>query len=158
RIGAVIGLMLLVRWMVQLFGRRVVLVVAARGARGSGEEQLDRAHTLVGVFQNAASIAIVVGGVLMILQESGVPVAPLLGGAAVLGLAAAFGAQNLIRDYFQGFMILLESQYKLKDVVRINNLSGQVESITLRMTALRDMKGHLHFIPNGEIKAVTNMT
>jgi moderate conductance mechanosensitive channel len=158
RILAIAVVMLLLRWLVQLLGRRVVRVVVQRGTDGSGEEALDRANTLVGVFQNAASTAIVVGGVLMILQEAGVPVAPLLGGAAVVGLAVAFGAQNLIRDYFQGFMILLEGQFKLKDAVRINNLSGQVEMITLRMTALRDMEGNLHFIPNGEIKSVTNMS
>jgi small-conductance mechanosensitive channel len=158
RILAILAMMLLLRWLVQLIGRRVVHVVVQRGTDTSGEESLDRANTLVGVFQNAASTVIVVGGVLMMLQESGVPVAPLLGGAAVVGLAVAFGAQNLIRDYFQGFMILLESQFKLKDVVKINNLSGQVEMITLRMTALRDLEGNLHFIPNGEIKSVTNMT
>jgi small-conductance mechanosensitive channel len=158
RILAIAVVMLLLRWLVQLLGRRVVRVVMQRGADGSGEDALDRANTLVGVFQNAASTAIVVGGVLMILQEAGVPVAPLLGGAAVVGLAVAFGAQNLIRDYFQGFMILLEGQFKLKDMVRINALSGQVEMITLRMTALRDLEGNLHFIPNGEIKSVTNMS
>ena len=94
----------------------------------------------------------------MILQEAGIPIAPLLGGAAVFGLAVAFGAQNLIRDYFYGFVILLENQYKLNDVVKIGDLSGQVEQITLRMTVLRDLEGRVHFIPNGQITAVTNMT
>ncbi|MCI0547145.1 MAG: mechanosensitive ion channel, partial [Candidatus Rokubacteria bacterium] len=156
---AIIAVMLLLRWLVRILSRRVVRVVVQRGVESGGAEALDRAQTLVGVFENAAATAIIVGGVLMILQEAGVPVTPLLGGAAVIGLAVAFGAQNLIRDYFQGFMILLEGQFKLKDVVRINsNLSGQVEVITLRMTALRDLEGNLHFIPNGEIKAVTNMT
>ena len=158
RILTIAGLMLLLRWLVRVLGRRVVRTVVERGTEATGQEALARANTLVGVFQNAAATAIVVGGVLMILQEAGVPVAPLLGGAAVLGLAVAFGAQNLIRDYFQGFMILLENQFQLRDVVRINNLAGQVETITLRMTALRDLEGNVHFIPNGEIKAVTNMT
>ena len=55
-------------------------------------------------------------------------------------------------------MILLENQYKLNDVVKINDHSGQVEQITLRMTGLRDLEGNLHFIPNGEITSVVNMT
>jgi small conductance mechanosensitive channel len=81
-----------------------------------------------------------------------------MGGAAVLGLAIAFGAQNLIRDYFYGFVILLENQYKLNDVLKIGELAGQVEQITLRMTVLRDIEGNVHFIPNGKIDSVTNMT
>ena len=55
-------------------------------------------------------------------------------------------------------MILLENQYKLKDVVKIGDHAGSVEQITMRMTALRDLEGNLHFLPNGEIKSVINMT
>jgi small conductance mechanosensitive channel len=112
----------------------------------------------VGVFHNATSVVIVAGGILMLLQEAGIPIAPLLGGAAVFGLAVAFGAQNLIRDYFYGFVILLENQYKINDVVKIGALSGSVERITLRMTVLRDGEGCVHFLPNGGISSVTNMT
>jgi small conductance mechanosensitive channel len=70
----------------------------------------------------------------------------------------AFGAQNLIRDYFTGFVIILENQYSMNDVVRIAGTAGMVERITLRMTVLRDIEGTVHFIPNGEIKTVSNMT
>jgi small conductance mechanosensitive channel len=140
------------------FCERVIWIIAHKGARGTSEEREDRARTLVGVFYNAASVAIFLGGGLMVLQEAGIPIGPLLGGAAVFGLAVAFGAQNLIRDYFYGFVILLENQYKLNDVVKIGELSGQVEQITLRMTVLRDLEGRVHFIPNGQVTAVTNMT
>jgi small conductance mechanosensitive channel len=92
------------------------------------------------------------------LTEIGINIAPLLGGAAVVGLAVAFGAQNLIRDYFYGFMILLENQYGINDVVKIDDVSGVVERITLRMTLLRDTDGAAHFVPHGEIHKVTNMT
>jgi len=129
-----------------------------RGFRGTYEESEDRAKTLVGVFQNAASTTVIGGGTLMMFEEAGIAVAPLMGGAAVIGLAVAFGAQNLIRDYFYGFVILLENQYKLNDVLKIGDVSGQVERITLRMTVLRDLEGSVHFIPNGKIECVTNMT
>lgn len=145
-------------FLVRALGSRIVLAVAERGIRGSTEERVGRANTLVAAFQQASSLAILVGGVLMVLQEVGIPIAPLLGGAAVFGLAVAFGAQNLIRDFFQGFMILIENQYKLNDVIKIGDHSGQVEQITLRTTVLRDSEGNLHFIPNGEIKSVVNMT
>ena len=137
---------------------RVVKLVASRGMRGSKVERENRANTLVSVFHNAATLTIFIGGFLMICDEAGVPIGPLLGGAAVFGLAVAFGAQNLIRDYFYGFMILMENQYKLNDVVQIGDHSGQVEQITLRMTALRDLEGNLHFLPNGTITSVINMT
>jgi small-conductance mechanosensitive channel len=63
-----------------------------------------------------------------------------------------------MRDYFTGFMILLEDQYKLNDVVTIGNVTGKVEKVSMRTTVLRDLEGHVHFIPNGEIKRVTNNT
>ncbi|RUL87571.1 mechanosensitive ion channel domain-containing protein [Tautonia sociabilis] len=156
-LGIILG-MLLLRWGSGLVSRRIVTLLSARGQRGSTAEKEHRISTLVGVFDNAASVAIVVGGILMVFQEVGVPVGPLLGGAAVFGLAIAFGAQNLIRDYFYGFVILLENQYKLNDVIKIRNIAGQVEAITLRVTVLRDLEGCVHFIPNGEITSVTNMT
>jgi small conductance mechanosensitive channel len=81
-----------------------------------------------------------------------------MGGAAVLGLAVAFGAQNLIKDYFSGFMVLLEDQYGINDVVRIGSISGMVEHISLRTTVLRDLEGVVHFIPHGTISTVSNLT
>ncbi len=141
-----------------LFSQRIVEVLARGGARGSHEEREDRARTLMGVFHNAASIVIVVGSILMACEEVGIAVGPLMGGAAVLGLAAAFGTQNLIRDYFHGFMILLENQYKLNDIIKVGDISGQVERITMRVTILRDLEGNVHFVPNGRIESVTNMT
>ncbi len=155
---AIILAMIFLHWVSKIFSRRIVKLMANTGIRGSKEEREDRANTLVGVFHNAVSVTIWIGGLLMILQESGIPIAPLLGGAAVFGLAVAFGAQNLIRDYFYGFVILLENQYKINDVVRIGDNSGQVERITLRMTVLRDLEGCVHFIPNGQITSVVNMT
>ena len=158
RIAAILLAMISVLVVVRYSTKKVVNLMSQGGARGSKEEREARAGTLVGVFRNAASVITYVGGILMLLQEIGIPIAPLLGGAAIFGLAVAFGAQNLVRDYFYGFVILLENQYKLNDVVRIGDKSGQVEKITLRMTVLRDIEGCVHFIPNGEITSVTNMT
>jgi small conductance mechanosensitive channel len=158
KIVVIIVGMVVLRWGSRLTSRRIVTLLSARGQRGTTAEKEHRISTLVGVFDNAASVAIVIGGILMVFQEVGVPVGPLLGGAAVFGLAVAFGAQNLIRDYFYGFVILLENQYKLNDVIRIRDIAGQVEAITLRVTLLRDLEGCVHFIPNGEITQVTNMT
>jgi small conductance mechanosensitive channel len=118
----------------------------------------DRADTLALSFRSAASLLIVVGGVFLLLQEAGVDVGTVLGGAAVFGVAVAFGAQNLMRDYFTGFLVLLENQFELGDVVTIAGITGTVESVNMRVTMLRDLEGRVHFIPNGEIKSVTNRT
>ncbi|HWL73157.1 MAG TPA: mechanosensitive ion channel family protein, partial [Burkholderiaceae bacterium] len=118
----------------------------------------NRARTLSSVFHNAATTVIYLGALLIILDEVGIPISTLLGGVAVIGLAVAFGAQNLIKDYFYGFMILLENQYGVNDVVRIAGIAGLVERITLRLTVLRDGEGTVHFVPHGEVKTVSNMT
>jgi small-conductance mechanosensitive channel len=140
------------------FENRLVSLLASRSRRGSREERENRARTLVTVLQNAACTITVTVGTIMVLEEFGVPIGPLLGGAAVIGLAVAFGAQSLIKDYFTGFMVLMEQQYMINDVVKIGETVGQVERISLRMTVLRDLEGRVHFIPHGEIHVVTNLT
>ena len=95
---------------------------------------------------------------LLAFQEAGVDIKTVLGGAAILGVAFAFGAQNLMRDYFTGFMIVLEDQYELNDLITIGAITGRVERLNMRTTVLRDLEGRVHFIPNGEIKSVTNRT
>lgn len=153
----VLGMAMIV-WVARLLENRITDWMAHHGKdRGSSEDE-NRAKTLVGVFHNAIRVVVLLGGSLMILAEGGVNIIPLMGGAAVLGLAAAFGGQNLLRDYFTGFMILLENQYAVNDVVRVGDVSGLVERITLRLTVLRDLDGKVHFIPNGHIVTVTNMT
>ncbi len=151
-------IMSLLYLLVSRYSHKLVEIFAARGLRGSKAERDNRMETLVSVLQNTGSALVLIGGTSTLLSQVGLPVAPLLGGAAVAGVAVAFGAQNLIKDFFYGFMILLENQYKLKDVVKIGEHSGQVEQITLRMTALRDGDGGLHFLPNGATTSVINMT
>lgn len=156
-IGIIAGMIVLL-WVARRGERHIVRLLVGRSDHGGPEERENRAKTLVSVFHSAATVAVFGGGSLMLLTELGVNIVPLMGGAAVIGLAVAFGAQNLIRDYFYGFMILLESQYAVNDVVRIGDISGLVERITLRVTMLRSLDGTVHFVPNGEITRVSNMT
>ena len=155
---AILVAMLALVWLSRLLQSRIVRLMARHGLRGNRDMRENRAKTLVSVFHNAASLLIVGGGAIMLLDELGIPVGPLVGGAAVVGLAIAFGAQSLIKDYFTGFILLLEQQYLINDVIRVGDIAGQVERISLRMTALRDLEGRVHFIPHGEIHSVTNFT
>jgi len=96
--------------------------------------------------------------VVMILETFGFSLGPLIAGAGIVGLAFGFGGQYLIRDLINGIFILIEGQYRVHDVVKINDMGGLVEDINLRITTLRDLAGRVIIIPNGEIKAVINYT
>lgn len=121
-------------------------------------ERKKRAETLVRIFVFCCRITIIAIAVFMVLEELGIDIAPLLAGAGIVGIAIGFGAQSIVKDFFSGFFILLENQYRVGDVVKIGTLAGVVESINLRTTILRDLAGVLHIIPNGSIDRVSNMT
>jgi small-conductance mechanosensitive channel len=137
---------------------RLVRIVADLADRGSPADQENRARTLVGVLHNALRTVVIAVAVIMVLEQIGLHIGPLIGGVAVAGLAVAFGAQSLIKDYFTGFLVLLEQQYMIGDMVKIGAITGQVEKITLRLTVLRDAEGSVHFIPHGQITVVSNLT
>jgi small conductance mechanosensitive channel len=94
----------------------------------------------------------------MVLAEFEVKIGPILAAAGIVGVAVGFGAQHLVRDVITGFFILLDDQIRVGDVVQIAGKGGLVEKITLRMTTLRDLAGNVHYVRNGEISVVTNMT
>jgi small conductance mechanosensitive channel len=158
KILLILGVTCIALWLGHLLERRLIALIAMRGSRGNREERENRAKTLVSVLHNALRTVAIGAAIVMVLDECSVPVGPILGGAAVFGLAVAFGAQSLIKDYFTGFMVLMEQQYMIGDVVKIGDVTGQVERISLRMTVLRDLEGRVHFIPHGQIATVTNLT
>src|SRR5690606_32104505 len=116
-----------------------------------------RAQTLGSLL---ASFAAVVVTTITLLTVLGLffDIAPLLASVGVLGLAVSFGAQSLVKDVITGTFMLLEGQFGIGDVVKIGDVSGAVEKITLRTTILRDVQGTVHIIPNGEVTRVSNMT
>jgi small-conductance mechanosensitive channel len=150
-----VGSGLLIRT-VRILADRLVRFVQDDDPLTTNQREL-RAVTLAGVFKGVFKIVIVLVAGLTILGILGINTAPLIAGASVAGLAISFGAQNLIRDFISGFFILLENQYRVGDVIRAAGVSGQVEDMNLRITVLRDLEGVAHFIPNGEIKVVSNL-
>jgi small conductance mechanosensitive channel len=117
-----------------------------------------RTNTLLSIFKGAGRVFIVIIGIMMILSEVGVPVAPVLAGFGIVGIAIGFGAQYLIRDLIAGTFIILENQYRVGDVARVADIAGLVEEVTLRKTVLRDLDGIVHHVPNGEIRVASNFT
>ena len=120
--------------------------------------QQSRIQTLGRVFRYIAAVVIWLVTGMLVLGELGISVAPVLATAGVAGLAVGFGAQSLIKDYFNGFFLLLEDQVRQGDVVDLGGPSGFVEEVTLRYIRLRNFDGHVIFVPNGETKVVKNLT
>ncbi len=110
------------------------------------------------MFRYVVAVVITLVAGMMVLSEVGISLAPILGAAGVAGLAIGFGAQSLVKDFFSGFFILFEDQIRSGDVVRIAGHAGLVEEMTLRHTRLRDYDGNVHFVPNGSIDSVVNMS
>lgn len=121
-------------------------------------EAKKRADTLKSIVLNTLKILIFAISLMMILKELGIEIGPILAAAGVVGLAVGFGAQKLVEDVLSGFFILIEDQIRVGDVVQIAGVGGLVEKITLRMVILRDLGGNVHFVRNGQINIVTNMT
>jgi small-conductance mechanosensitive channel len=115
-----------------------------------------KGRTLVPLLRSASQYALYFGAGLFMLQELGLPTAPILAGAGIVGLAVGLGAQNLVTDLVSGFFILFEGQYLVGDFVQIGDASGLVEAVGIRLTEVRDQQGKLYIIPNGQIKSVIN--
>ncbi len=150
------GSLLLVH-LLRLGADRVVRAVVEGGAGRVGERE-KRALTLAHIVRTVGATAIVIIATMMALRELGLDIIPIIAGAGVVGLAVGFGAQSLIKDVIAGFFIILEGQFAVGDVIKTGDISGQVERLNLRVTMLRDINGAVHFIPNGEIKIVSNLT
>jgi len=117
-----------------------------------------RSNTLSSIVRHILVIAIIIVAAMMILRQLGIEIGPILAAAGIVGLAVGFGAQSLVKDLISGFFILLEDQFRVGDVVQIGDKGGLVERLNLKTTILRDLAGNVHYIPNGQIDAVTNMT
>ena len=146
-------------WALQALAGRLIRVFRGyMASRTSAADELRRIDTVGNAFRYFASVIVVLVAGMLILNELGISIAPILATAGVAGIAIAFGAQSLIKDYFTGFFLLIEDQIRQGDVVEISGKSGEVEEVTLRYVRLRDNDGFVHFVPNGEIKLVTNRT
>ena len=120
--------------------------------------QEQRVKTLVSLVRSVGIVVILVITLFMVLNAIGLNIGPLLAGAGVIGLAISFGAQSLVKDIISGLFILFENQFGVGDVIRVKDLSGRVEKMTLRIVVMRDVHGVVHIVPNGEITAVSNLT
>ena len=154
-----VTVIVIVAWVLVAVLQRAIRAFRIRiAARLDDREAAKRAETLGRVFRYLVAVVVTLIAGMLVLGELGVSVAPILGAAGVVGLAVGFGAQTLVRDYFTGFFLLLENQIRQGDVVKLGEHAGLVEEVTLRYVQLRDYDGHVHFVPNGQITTVVNMS
>ncbi len=121
-------------------------------------ERGQRLITIADVLNLTASIVLYSIGLLTLLSLWGVPMTAFIAVGSTIGVAIGFGAQDVVGDILAGFLILIEDQYAIGDVVRIAGVEGTVEGIKLRTTVLRDINGERHYVPNGQIQVASNLT
>jgi small-conductance mechanosensitive channel len=144
----------------------IVVIILARRIRRLVERRISddkqiikkRTFTFIGAVSNLIIIISVVAALLIIADQVGISVTPLLAGAGVASIVIGFGAQSLIKDLINGVFILLEQWYQVNDIITIGDTTGTVERFNLRTTVIRDLEGTLHFVPNGEISKLSNRT
>ena len=167
---ALIGIYLVVVWIIGLLARRAATVPPPGGRAESSADaairdavRRRRLDTLVLVATRLAKATLValiaLTAVTTLAPEviSGLGALGVALGAAV-GAALGFGAQQLVRDYLNGILILGENPFSVGDVVALAGIRGTVEEVGLRRTIVRDADGVVHSVPNGEILVASNFT
>jgi small-conductance mechanosensitive channel len=130
---------------------------AAGAANAAGSERREqRARALGSILRSAVSIVVFGIAILTILGDLGFDLTPLLLSTTVLGVTLGFGAQNLVRDYLAGILMLVEDYHGVGDTINVKDVSGTVEAMSLLSTQLRDVSGVVWHIRNGTIDTVGN--
>jgi small conductance mechanosensitive channel len=115
-----------------------------------------RARTIGSVLRSGTTFVVYGVACTLVLGELGINLGPILASAGILGIALGFGAQNLVKDFLSGMFMLVEDQYGVGDVVDLGEATGKVEAVGLRVTTLRDTKGTVWYVRNGEVLRVGN--
>ena len=143
---------------------RVLRLVTRRIERSAAKDDplrmtpaAQRGRTLAHLVQSMGVAVLAFAAGLFVLSRF-VDIRPLLAGAGIVTLAVSFGAQGLVKDVIAGVFILLEDQFRVGETIRVGGVEGRVERMSLRTVTLRDGAGPLHFISNGSIGVVSNLS
>ncbi|UOZ06630.1 mechanosensitive ion channel family protein [Amycolatopsis sp. WQ 127309] len=120
------------------------------------ERRRQRAQTIGSVLKSMSTFLIYGLAFILVLGELGINLGPIIASAGIIGVAIGFGAQNLVKDFLSGIFMMVEDQYGVGDVVDIGEATGTVEAVGLRITTLRDVKGTVWYVRNGEVLRVGN--
>lgn len=157
--GLHILIVVILSWIALVAVRKLSARLITFAVRQHNDGELrKRTETLGAVVKYLLTAVITAVASMTMLKEVGIDIGPVLAAAGIVGLAVGFGAQSLVKDVITGFFILVEDQIRVGDVVDLGGKSGMVEKVNLRTTVLRDLHGNVHYVPNGQISVVTNMT
>jgi moderate conductance mechanosensitive channel len=134
---------------VRPFGRR-------GDAVAESTRRLQRSTSLGQLLRSTAALVVWTTTLLIVLEMTGVNIAPLLASAGIVGVAVGFGAQSLVKDYFAGIVIVIEDQFGVGDEVDIDGVTGQVVEVGLRTTRLQAPDQSIVWVRNGDIARVRN--
>src|SRR6478672_908458 len=129
---------------------------ALQAVRGANVRHVQRTQTMGALLKSITTFVVLGITALTVLSLVGIPLGPMLASASVTGVAIAFGAQSLVKDFLSGIFMIVEDQYGVGDVIDTGEAIGEVEDITLRVTRLRDGNGVVWYIRNGEIVRIGN--
>jgi moderate conductance mechanosensitive channel len=154
-------LIVVIAWLIARVGasfvRRAVLKMGRPAGRLSSSPRAgSRVSTNAALLANAWRFAIAIATIAIILGMLGIDLTPLLASATVIGATVGFGAQALVRDYLSGILLTVEDQFVIGDTVAVNGITGTVEDLSLRVTRVRAVDGSLIYVPNGDIRQLTN--
>jgi small-conductance mechanosensitive channel len=158
RLLAILLIAFILNRVLRTLTRRLIRTTDAESQIRAARMREQHTRTVAGVVYSGGTTIIVIVTVLMALPEFGFNVTPVAAAAGLASLALGFGAQHLVRDFINGFFTVFEDQYVVGDVVRIGDVVGRVEHLTLRRTVVRDAQGALVSIPNGEVRKVANLS
>ncbi len=152
-----------IAWLCKKFGTQLVMRVLQKTVRPdlypTKTDRIKRLKTLESLIKAVLGVAIFVVAGIMIVAELGLNTTPMVASAGIIGVALGFGAQSLIKDLTSGLFIIIENQYRVDDVIALDNgVSGKVEAITIRTTVIRSLDGTLFHVPNGSISWTANKT
>ncbi|HKE08563.1 MAG TPA: mechanosensitive ion channel family protein [Candidatus Acidoferrum sp.] len=135
-----------------------VLIKPAASEARAAKAREQQTRTVAEVLYSVGTKVVWAIALLTAASEFGINVTPAAALAGLASLALGFGAQNLVRDIITGFYIILEDQYVVGDNVQVGDTIGRVEYLSLRRTVIRDPRGALVTISNGDIRTVANLS
>jgi small conductance mechanosensitive channel len=134
------------------------LVQLAQSQTLAAKLREEHTRTLAGLIYSAGTVIIFAGALLTGLVEFGINITPVAAAAGLASLGVGLGAQHAVRDLINGFFLVFEDQFVVGETIRVGQITGRVEHVTLRRTLLRDPDGALITIPNGELRQVANLS
>src|SRR5258707_317274 len=134
------------------------LVKPATTQTKAAQHREQQTRALAESVYGAGSKVIWIAAALTAVPEFGVSALPgvVIAGATILGFSIA--ARDTIRDAIAGLEIVMEDQFVAGDTIQAADTVGRVEQLTLRRTVVRDARGALVSLSNGELRTVSNLS